>query len=60
MSRSLSLWMIRAFLIWNDDKKYKGVLGDIKALVQFSSHLWGFKKEDSEELARITMWNFPQ
>lgn len=48
----------KGFLIWNDDKKYKGVFGDIKRLCSFKS-LMGFKKEDSEELARIIMWNFP-
>ena len=36
----------------------KGVFGDIKRLCSFKS-LMGFKKEDSEELARIIMWNFP-
>lgn len=47
------------FLIWNEDKKpYKGVYGDIKRLCSFKS-LMGFKKENSDELARILMWNFP-
>lgn len=48
----------KGFLIWNDDKKYKGVFGDIKRLCSFKS-LIVFKKDDSEELARIIMWNFP-
>ena len=47
------------FLIWNEDKKpYKGVYGDIKRLCSFKS-LMGFKKDNSDELARILMWNFP-
>lgn len=47
------------FLIWNEDKKpYKGAFGDIKRLCSFKS-LMGFKKENSNELARILMWNFP-
>lgn len=47
------------FLVWNEDKKpYKGVYGDIKRLCSFKS-LMGFKKENSDELARIIMWNFP-
>ena len=47
------------FLIWNEDRKpYKGVYGDIKRLCSFKS-LMGFKKDNSEELARIIMWNFP-
>lgn len=47
------------FLVWNEDKKpYIGVYGDIKRLCSFKS-LMGFKKENSDELARIIMWNFP-
>ena len=46
------------FLVWNDDKPYKGVYGDIKRLCSFKS-LMGFKKDNSDELARIIMWNFP-
>lgn len=47
------------FLVWNEDKKpYKGVYGDIKRLCSFKS-LMGFKKDNSDELARILMWNFP-
>lgn len=47
------------FLVWNEEKKpYKGVYGDIKRLCSFKS-LMGFKKENSDELARIIMWNFP-
>lgn len=47
------------FLVWNEDKKpYKGVYGDIKRLCSFKS-LMGFKKDNSNELARILMWNFP-
>lgn len=46
------------FLIWNDDKPYKGVYGDIKRLCSFKS-LMGFKKDNSDDLARIIMWNFP-
>lgn len=47
------------FLIWNEEKKpYKGVYGDIKRLCNFKS-LMGFKKDNSDELARIIMWNFP-
>lgn len=47
------------FLIWNEDKKpYKGVYGDVKRLCSFKS-LMGFKKDNSEDLAKILMWNFP-
>ena len=47
------------FLVWNEDKKpYKGVYGDIKRLCSFKS-IMGFKKDNSNELARILMWNFP-
>ena len=47
------------FLVWNEDKNpYKGVYNDIKRLCSFKS-LMGFKKENSDELARIIMWNFP-
>ena len=47
------------FLVWNEERKpYKGVYGDIKRLCSFKS-LMGFKKENSDELARIIMWNFP-
>lgn len=47
------------FLVWNEDKKpYKGVYNDIKRLCSFKS-LMGFKKDNSDELARILMWNFP-
>ena len=47
------------FLVWNEDKKpYKGVYSDIKRLCSFKS-LMGFKKDNSDELARILMWNFP-
>lgn len=47
------------FLIWNEDKEsYKGVYSDIKRLCELKS-LMGLKKEDSDELARILMWNFP-
>lgn len=47
------------FLAWNEDKKpYKGVYSDIKRLCSFKS-LMGFKKDNSDELARIIMWNFP-
>lgn len=47
------------FLVWNEDgKSYRGVYGDIKRLCSFKS-LMGFKKENSDELARILMWNFP-
>ena len=47
------------FLVWNEDKKpYKGVYSDIKRLCSFKS-LMGFKKDNSDELARIIMWNFP-
>ena len=47
------------FLVWNEERKpYKGVYGDIKRLCSFIS-LMGFKKENSDELARIIMWNFP-
>lgn len=47
------------FLVWNEDKKpYKGVYGDIKRLCSFKS-LMGFKKDNSDELAKIIMWNFP-
>lgn len=47
------------FLVWNEEKKpYKGVYGDIKRLCSFKS-LMGFKKDNSDELARIIMWNFP-
>lgn len=47
------------FLVWNADKKpYKGVYSDIKRLCSFKS-LMGFKKDNSDELARIIMWNFP-
>lgn len=47
------------FLLWNEDRKpYKGVYGDIKRLCSFKS-LMGFKKDNSDELARIIMWNFP-
>lgn len=46
------------FLVWNEERKpYKGVYGDIKRLCSFKS-LMGFKKENSDELARIIMWNF--
>lgn len=47
------------FLVWNEERKpYKGVYSDIKRLCSFKS-LMGFKKENSDELARIIMWNFP-
>lgn len=47
------------FLVWNEERKpYKGVYGDIKRLCSFKS-LMGFKKENSDELARVIMWNFP-
>lgn len=47
------------FLVWNEERKpYKGVYGYIKRLCSFKS-LMGFKKENSDELARIIMWNFP-
>lgn len=47
------------FLIWNEDKNpYRGVYNDIKRLCSFKS-LMGFKKDNSDELARIIMWNFP-
>ena len=47
------------FLVWNEERKpYKGGYGDIKRLCSFKS-LMGFKKENSDELARIIMWNFP-
>lgn len=47
------------FLVWNEEKKpYKGVYNDIKRLCSFKS-LMGFKKDNSDELARILMWNFP-
>lgn len=47
------------FLVWNEERKpYKGVYGDIKRLCSFKS-LMGLKKENSDELARIIMWNFP-
>ena len=47
------------FLVWNEERKpYKGVYCDIKRLCSFKS-LMGFKKENSDELARIIMWNFP-
>lgn len=47
------------FLVWNEDRKpYKGVYSDIKRLCSFKS-LMGFKKDNSDELARILMWNFP-
>lgn len=47
------------YYLTNDGRKlFKGVFGDIKRLCSFKS-LMGFKKEDSEELARIIMWNFP-
>lgn len=47
------------FLVWNEERKpYKGVYGNIKRLCSFKS-LMGFKKENSDELARIIMWNFP-
>lgn len=47
------------FLVWNEERKpYKGVYNDIKRLCSFKS-LMGFKKENSDELARIIMWNFP-
>lgn len=47
------------FLVWNEDKNpYKGVYNDIKRLCSFKS-LMGFKKDNSDELARILMWNFP-
>ena len=47
------------FLVWNEERKpYKGVYGDIKLLCSFKS-LMGFKKENSDELARVIMWNFP-
>ena len=47
------------FLIWNEDKKpYKGGYGDVKRLCSFKS-LMGFKKDNSEDLAKILMWNFP-
>lgn len=47
------------FLVWNENKKpYRGVYDDIKRLCNFKS-LMGFKKENSDELARIVMWNFP-
>ena len=47
------------FLFLNEERKpYKGVYGDIKRLCSFKS-LMGFKKENSDELARIIMWNFP-
>lgn len=43
------------FLVWNEERKpYKGVYGDIKRLCSFKS-LMGFKKENSDELARIIM-----
>lgn len=46
------------FLVWNEERKpYKGVYGDIKRLCSFKS-LMGFKKENSDELARVIMWNF--
>lgn len=47
------------FLIWNEERRpYKGVYSDIKRLCSFKS-LMGFRKNDSDELARIIMWNFP-
>ena len=48
----------KGFLVWNDDKPYQGVYGDVKRLCSFKS-LMGFKKDNSDELARIIMWNFP-
>lgn len=47
------------FLMWNDDRKpYRGAFNEIKRLCSFRS-LMGFKKDNSDELARILMWNFP-
>lgn len=47
------------FLIWNEEKDpYDGVYNNIKRLCSFKS-LMGFKKKNSDELARILMWNFP-
>lgn len=47
------------FLVWNEEKNpYRGVYNDIKRLCSFKS-LMGFKKDNSDELARIIMWNFP-
>lgn len=47
------------FLVWNENRKpYRGVYDDIKRLCNFKS-LMGFKKDNSDELARIVMWNFP-
>ena len=49
----------KGFLVWNEEKQsYKGVHEEIKRLCSFRS-LMGFKKEGSDELARIIMWNFP-
>lgn len=47
------------FLIWNEEEDpYDGVYNNIKRLCSFKS-LMGFKKKNSDELARILMWNFP-
>lgn len=47
------------FLLWNEERKpYKGAFADIKRLCSFKS-LMGFKRNNSDELARILMWNFP-
>ena len=47
------------FLIWNEEKDpYDGVYNNIKRLCSFKS-LMGFNKKNSDELARILMWNFP-
>lgn len=46
------------FLMWNESKlQYKGNFKDVQRLCSFKS-LMGYKKE-SDELAKIIMWNFP-
>lgn len=47
------------FLVWNDDHKlYTGAFDEIKKLCGLKS-LMGYKRENSDDLAKILMWNFP-
>lgn len=47
------------FLVWNEDRKqYRGTFEDIKRLCSFRT-LMGYRKHNSDELAKILMWNFP-
>lgn len=45
------------FLNWHYEK-YQGKFSDVKRLCEFRS-LMGFKNKDSDEVAKILIWNFP-